>query len=46
MGVTDWIMIIFEPEEQQLSMITFFFFFRKDFSVCKFLPEMIENPNA
>lgn len=45
MGVMDWLMIIFEPEEQQLSMINFFFF-RKDFSVCKFLPEMIENPNV
>lgn len=28
MGVMDWIMIIFDPEEQQLSMITFFFFFK------------------
>lgn len=25
MGVMDWLMIIFEPEEQQLSMINFFF---------------------
>lgn len=31
MGVMDWIMIIFDPEEQQLSMITFFFFLKEGF---------------
>lgn len=36
MGVTDWIMIIFEPEEQQLSMITFFFFLGRIFQCVSF----------